>query len=166
VTEEALVINAIGSGQHVGAPWRHVGASHTGASHLRDDLPCQDRLRCELVPSAHGPVLLAVVADGAGSASEGARGAEIACARLVDWLRPGVDLIKLDMAGAWIRDGIEQTRTAVLGQAELMELPPRELASTLICAVIADDWSIFAQIGDGAIVRRAPESREWSYAFR
>src|SRR5688572_948273 len=74
--------------RQLGSMWRAVVGKETGSSHLRVNLPCQDRALFEITPDN---VLLAALADGAGSASEAARGAEIAVSSLLTHLRAHVD---------------------------------------------------------------------------
>ena len=58
----------------IGRGWRTVAVSEVGASHLKDDLPCQDACRVHVTPST----LIACVADGAGSGKHSAIGSRAA----------------------------------------------------------------------------------------
>ena len=59
--------------------WRTAHASAAGTSHVRAGTPCQDHGACALIPAAAGgEILVACVADGAGSAARSAEGARMA----------------------------------------------------------------------------------------
>ncbi len=131
--------------------WRFVASSVAGTSHLRDDRPGQDAHHCSVVEGDAGPVLIAVVSDGAGSSSHGGDGSAFVCADLASRLRTLPVLSDADGA-AWLRDSIDETRAALHTRADAAELPARQFAATLLCAVLAEKWSAFAQVGDGAIV--------------
>src|SRR5215831_7008349 len=63
--------------------WRYALASSVGTSHARKNQPCQDACLCRVVLSPiEDTVLVAVAADGAGSALRAEVGAALAC-RLV-----------------------------------------------------------------------------------
>jgi hypothetical protein len=148
-----------------GRLWRFAAATRTGTSHTREGLPCQDRHRCEVVDLPHGPVLVAVVSDGAGSASEGGRGAEFVCDELLARVRRRLPEITAGGDAAWLRDCVAEVRVNLLAEAERLGHPARQLASTLLCAVLAPQWSAFAQIGDGAIVTPEHGTGEWLWLF-
>ncbi|WP_238015166.1 PP2C family serine/threonine-protein phosphatase [Dactylosporangium sp. AC04546] len=146
------------------AAWRFAAAARPGTGHTREGLPCQDRYGCEVVPSPYGPVLVAIVSDGAGSAVEGERGAELICTELLDEIRRR--LADVVPAGTdWLRACVAVVRRRLLAEAERLGLPPRQLAATLLCAVLAPDWSTFAQIGDGAIVTPELGTGAWAWMF-
>jgi hypothetical protein len=56
---------------------------------------------------------------------------------------PGRELIEL-----WV----EAARGRLLEEAVAQDVPPRQLACTLLAAIVGDDWAAFVQIGDGVIV--------------
>src|SRR6185295_17598727 len=56
--------------------WRFAAAQATGSSHEKLSLPCQDRMTCAVLEGEDS--LIAVVADGAGTAGRGHEGAEVA----------------------------------------------------------------------------------------
>jgi hypothetical protein len=148
-----------------GASWRFAAASAAGTSHVRDGLACQDAYRCGVAATPAGPVLVVVVSDGAGSASEGARASRYVCDELLDHLLPAASDVTASIAIEWLRDGIAQTRDGLLTEAESSGKPPREFAATLLCAVLAEQWSGFAQIGDGAIVTPEAGTNTWAWLF-
>jgi hypothetical protein len=128
-------------------PWKCLGESIIGTAHVAAGLPCQDAHRLTVVEG----VLVAVVADGAGSASRADTGAQTACEFLRDavcrTLAEGVKPERATVHG-WFRGArAELERVAGLHQIDL-----RELACTALLAVVGREWAIFAQLGDGAIV--------------
>ena len=64
--------------------WQTIGASVTGASHVKTNLPCQDAHGFAELP---GGLLIAVVSDGAGSAPLAEVGAQTAVSAAMDYLR-------------------------------------------------------------------------------
>lgn len=148
--------------------WRYALASALGTSHLASGDPCQDRCSCELVTDGQGgSVLLAVAADGAGSAKFSDRGAEAACRTAVEWLRHY-------LGGGGRVD--ELTRGAVIDmvasiRGELRSLAlgagsrPRDFACTLLVAVVARDVAAFCQVGDGAVVVAPRHDDGFSWVF-
>jgi hypothetical protein len=143
--------------------WRYVVSSVVGTSHETRDLPCQDASACEVLDRREGgPVLIAVAADGAGSAAYAEIGAGIACDVLIDEAvafyregRTAKSLSRRHVVG-WL----ERVREEIDALAEVEGLARRDFACTMLLAVAEGDRAIFAQIGDGAIVvshRTAPD---------
>jgi hypothetical protein len=143
--------------------WRYALASVAGPSHARQCTPCQDAAACELLVAADGgPVLVAVVADGAGSAARSDEGAHLACARFVDGVRAlladggGPRDLTREFVATWLAD----FRAEVATRAEAAEGTARDYACTLLAAVVGDAAAAYCQIGDGAIVVAAPDHPE------
>lgn len=156
--------------------WRVLGASVCGTSHQRRSQPCQDAWQAKVRDDG---VLLAAVADGAGSASrshEGAREAvNAAISALIDLEIPAFESAEVAANSdakseeieateddldtpqscpfeAKFRPVLDRAKTAVANYAEAHSLPVRELASTLIVMVATSQGVVVAQIGDGAAV--------------
>lgn len=150
-------------------PWKFIFASVIGTSHTKAGTPCQDASACRLLTSADGSsVLVAVVADGAGSARKSEVGAALACSLFVEEMSSLFELggavreITLDFAKSWIT----RFRNEVTLRAESEELKPRDFACTFLAAVVGSDSAVFLQIGDGAIVvssRNEPD--EYGHIF-
>lgn len=135
--------------------WRFANSSVTGLSHLQQNVICQDRFACETVKTSEGEILIAVIADGAGSTSEGQTGAEIACETFVEQIsaflnsqNAAVGSLNEDFAKHWIAHFQTETKKA----AEEKNLELREFATTLVAAVIGETSGVFYQIGDGGAV--------------
>lgn len=100
--------------------------------------------------------MIAAVADGAGSASLGDVGAELAASKAVEALHQfGLESridIDDDAIGQSLKDAMEAARAALVTEAESREVDQRELASTLILLVATKDGIAAAQVGDGASV--------------
>jgi hypothetical protein len=145
------------------AGWRVAAASVAGAAHVRQGLGCQDTHLWRVAGGASAaPVLIAVLADGAGSASRAEAGARLACAFILG----AVESLLAEGAGprdvdrgrveAWLAELAAET--ARLAAAE--GLAPRDFSSTLLTAVVAADCAAFFQVGDGAIVVDAEPPRQ------
>lgn len=133
--------------------WRITAASVRGKSHEKTGHPCQDSHHYLVTPDG---VLLAAVADGAGTASRSEIGSAIAARAAVESLSlrdsrtpwPSDD-------GGWrclLTSALESALAAVEDSAAALTIPPRDLATTLILMVATSDCVACAQIGDGAAV--------------
>jgi serine/threonine protein phosphatase PrpC len=76
----------MGSGCLVMTSWTWAAASCVGTSHVRTNTRRQDAYSCS-ISGIEGDTLIAVVSDGAGSASRGGEGASLACRTLISRAR-------------------------------------------------------------------------------
>lgn len=127
--------------------WRAVAASVAGARHRDRDTGCEDASAVEVGDDG---TLLLVVADGAGSASRAAEGAQRAVGAAMDALRAGMAVgAALAVARAALEPTVEEAAAGVrLG----------DRATTLLVVRASGDRLETAQIGDGAVVVRCGES--------
>ncbi len=138
--------------------WRAAYASVAGTSHVRTGLPCQDASGCRVL----GPVLVAAVADGAGSVPLAAEGAQLTVERFLTGIGdaaqadPALDFLTL----GYVRDWLAALRMEMMG---LGEAPLEDYACTLLGAVIGEGVAVFVQIGDGAIVTSEGEGLDWVF---
>jgi hypothetical protein len=134
--------------------WNLVFGSVQGTSHQRTGKRCQDYCTGQSIATPSGVVLVAACADGAGSAEHSDAGARIACEAFVR--QACITLGEGALDGVPGRDVVlnwnEQSREEIRSEAHTRNLPIRELACTLITAIVGESWGVFTQIGDGAIV--------------
>jgi hypothetical protein len=103
-----------------------------------------------------------VVADGAGSASHSEVGATFVCDALVDAI---AKCDSLEVGLETVRTLVEGVRQSLVKYAAHLDVELRQLASTLLLAVIYPDCCIFGQIGDGGIVVRSDQSSVYEVIF-
>jgi hypothetical protein len=148
----------------VTSAWRWAGACAIGTSHLKANLECQDRAGCLTFEISSGPVIVAVVSDGAGSAREAAHGASIVCSefhrRAGAYFRSGgaLALIDTELAADWI----DSIRDRISAAAHSATLWPRDYAATLVALMANNEHGVVVHVGDGAAVVRHRETQEWS----
>ena len=151
------------------ALWKYTFASAVGTSHTKTGAPCQDASACRVLNTTGGdPVLVAVAADGAGSASRAEVGSALACELFVGEMHAlfesGATLE--DLTRDFVVDWITHFHNQVSYRAEAEDLRPRDFACTLLAAVVGTEMSVFMQIGDGAIViSDAGEPDEFTWVF-
>ncbi|RCS56092.1 protein phosphatase 2C domain-containing protein [Bremerella cremea] len=139
--------------------WKVVFDSVIGKSHVNSGLPCQDACRVVNLESELDRLLVACVADGAGSASHSDEGATLACDTFVKLMQEA----NLDLAnsetdwGALVQSWISEIREKLDQRAVELGVPVRQLACTFLAAVIGNERALFLQIGDGAIVRNSAD---------
>lgn len=137
--------------------WRTIYDSVTGTSHEGTGQPCQDACRVVSLQRAGEIVLVIACSDGAGSATLSHIGSQLACDSIVESASQSALLpdnpIGRDIIAEWYR----AARTAVVDEAANREVASRELACTLLVAVVGRDWAAFGQLGDGAIVIEPPD---------
>jgi len=138
-----------------GGTWKVVSASVRGSSHLKTDTPCQDASACEVLEN---DVLVAAVADGAGSAACGDRGAQVAARLAVATLAAHAwQMTRSNSDEQWSRlllAAMDVARGHVEMTAAAGNRPSRQFATTLILFAAMPDLIVAAQIGDGAVVFR------------
>lgn len=132
-----------------------------GASHIKSKLPCQDAVEFALPMPG---LLLAAAADGAGSASESLLGASVACRTAIEHLQAKLGAEKklpdLKAGGeAVLKEAFSRAREAVLAEAKKLNLPVRELASTLLLLAATPEAVCALQIGDGAALLLKPDDQ-------
>ena len=137
--------------------WRVATATAPGSSHLKEGLPNQDAEAYRVIESGTGEVLIAAVADGAGSASRSDEGSRIAVDSAVTTIVDGIDrqpwaALYKHPAESLARDAIMRARADVEHYGRQHGIVPRELASTLIVAFACDGLITAAQVGDGAVM--------------
>lgn len=148
--------------------WRVSHASAIGQAHLNQNTECQDRFRCRAVETGEGEVLIAAIADGAGSTTSGGRGAEIACETFVesvtDFLNAkdaSVKSLNEEFGYGWL--GFARRKISEAAQAD--EKTVRDYAATFLGAVVGARSAAFYQIGDGGIVfSSAAEAPNYRFA--
>ena len=136
--------------------WMVSKASVTGTSHRRTGLPCQDSSSYSIADE----VLIAAVADGAGSATMSDVGSALAAETSVRTIERLLNdyhdhtphplhetCLKRVVAGA-----VEEARRELHEESQRREVNVRQLATTLLLAVHTRDIMAAAQIGDGAMV--------------
>jgi hypothetical protein len=139
--------------------WRTISRSVRGQAHVADGLPCQDSSRVEVLGADSSGILVACVADGAGSAPRSHIGSRLVCQTIFDCVsgyceRSGsIGHLTLQVIQDWCDSGLE-----VIGsEARESDRPVREFATTLCAAILGPSGSCFFQIGDGAIVLQSGE---------
>ena len=136
--------------------WMVSRASVTGTSHRRTGLPCQDSSSYSIADE----VLIAAVADGAGSAAMSDVGSALAAETSVNVAER---LLRGDHAHAphplhesclkrVVADAVEEARRELHEESQRREVDVRQLATTLLLAIHTRDIMAAAQIGDGAMV--------------
>jgi hypothetical protein len=146
-------------------PWKLLCGSAAGTSHQRRGDGCQDYAHGVVLDTGNSSILVAACSDGAGSAPQAALGARLAALGFIRFaseaLRGGLFIQDIDaqLALRWH----EQIRGIMSLEASLRNLELRDLACTLLTAIIADDKAVFSQVGDGVIVYR--EGRDFRTAF-
>lgn len=136
-------------------PWRVFAASAIGKSHIDGGLSCQDAWGSAFDNTR----LVAVVCDGAGSASKSDAGAR-ECADSICQFLTAVDSSSSScITPPVIEQAIEAARARLQWRADELGLPIRELACTVVGVVLFQDGGYLFHIGDGmAVVELADDS--------
>ena len=157
--------HAPATGEREAKHWRVVRASVQGTSHSRTGQHCQDS--SSVGENAPEKMLVAAIADGAGSAEHSADGSRIAaCAatqRAVRLMRLHVQPYYEGVLEEILKESVHFARKALEAEAHRRKKSLREFATTLIVAICAPEITGAAQIGDGAMVtadKRMPQDDE------
>ena len=135
------------------------GVSVRGASHERLGLPCQDAHQWTTLSEE---LILAAVADGAGSALLAEVGATLAVAAAISSARER--FAENSSSGAlrhlnWealLSNTLSTARATLEREAQVRALPLRDFACTLTVVAAGRDFVAAMQVGDGAVVVAEP----------
>lgn len=134
--------------------WRVMRTSVQGTSHAKIGQPCQDS--SSVGENAPAGVLVAAVADGAGSAELSADGSRIAaCAATksaTGLLRQHVHPLYEGVLEEILQESVRAARKELEAESHRQKKPLRDFATTLIVAICAPEITGAAQIGDGAMI--------------
>jgi hypothetical protein len=134
--------------------WKSACASVTGSSHTSRGEKGQDACSAGTVRLSDNDYFIGIAADGAGSTTDGGRGARIACGMISGGVRetirdkPDLSVITDEEVQGWIA----AARGAIEEEADEYGKKPRDYATTVLCAVAGNGHALFFQIGDGAMV--------------
>jgi hypothetical protein len=138
--------------------WRYTGQSVTGTSHERAGLPCQDAHRIEII----NDILIAVVADGAGSAKYADKAAQLVTEQAILSVKEICTKVSRthDAHGTFdqaewqkqLEGLIAFLRIRLEEKAQELTCQLRDLATTFLLAIVLPEGIIGLQIGDGGIV--------------
>lgn len=132
--------------------WVWAGATAIGTSHLATGAPCQDAIDCTVWRcNGESPVLIAALADGAGSAAREQFGARRATQVFVDVAHQAFEE-GADCTEVVLRHAVEQARLALDLTAGHVGCAIDDLAATLLVAILSPAGGAIGQIGDGAVV--------------
>jgi serine/threonine protein phosphatase PrpC len=127
--------------------WLISHAVVTGKVHIDGGLPCQDS--CAVRTSADGAWLVAVVSDGAGTASKAHLGAQAVTAGIADRLITLVPKIDARGPGVWLRDEIQRALIDVRDALRERQQDIRDFHCTVVGMLLGKTGGIILHIGDG-----------------
>lgn len=138
--------------------WQVVGASVAGRWHGRHGVPCQDAYAYEILREG----VVVAVADGLGSAPRSEEGASLAVNRGIDSLKLTLNKGVPTNPDEWkslLSSAFLAVRKALKSKAHEDEEELRSFATTLILAVVMDQWLTVGHIGDGAVVMLSADDK-------
>ena len=141
--------------------WTWACASNIGTSHVRTGQRLQDAFSCFALDASGGQFFVALVADGAGSATYGGEGAAVVCRTIGLALRAHFTRTAVLPQQGDFETWVDEARDRIYQAAKLRDKDPRDFASTLVCAVSNGSESVFAHVGDGCAVVRNVAGAEW-----
>jgi serine/threonine protein phosphatase PrpC len=130
---------------------RVIAASVRGASHAKAGQPCQDAHAAVVFA---GDILVAAVADGAGSAAFAGEAAAMAVRRAVETAqgRTREQLYEHGEQRVTLCEALREARLTLEQEAEARRVSTREFATTLIVLIATPEVAAAAQVGDGAAI--------------
>lgn len=130
--------------------WTWASATCRGTSHVKAGTRGQDASAC--IVAGPSNALLAVVSDGAGSASFGGQGAWMTCRTIVQAARRHLvsssEMPSDDQCWLWL----DEARDRIGQAADRRGATPRQFAATLVAVIASETESLILHVGDGAAV--------------
>lgn len=145
-----------------------MAASVIGTSHEKTGGTCQDANDCQIYTSRYGEkILVAVVADGAGSAACGGEGATRTCRALQGLMDEHLDSgrtveeVTRETVGSWIIT----IQNLLEEEAKVLCRERRDFACTMLGLIVSESCAACLQVGDGVIVLADSEEHAYGHVF-
>ena len=138
--------------------WVVLSASVQGTRHIQAALPCQDAHAYKVINDS---TLVVAVADGLGSAACAQAGAQLAASSAVAYVEQELRKALPGDEASWIqlaRDGFLSACDRLQEEAAKNQADLRDYGTTLILAILTDDWLVTGHIGDGVVVASMEDS--------
>lgn len=131
--------------------WQVVAASTRGTGHIKQDLPCQDAFKFNIIENC----AIAAVADGLGSAGKSEQGSKMAVESALAVLETALDKkqpVNIDEWEEILLNSFKEARQSLEHLAKSKDSPLRDFGTTLIVVAVTPEFLSVAHIGDGAVV--------------
>ncbi len=133
--------------------WRTVAASAVGTSHIALGDPCQDSCLASVEQMSDGQPLLSIfVSDGAGSASYGGDGAELAIEASAAFVSSRCTSPHFTLNDEFAAECVMAVRERLYAEAEKHGRRVRDYACTFLGVLSSSQGTLIMQIGDGGVV--------------
>lgn len=133
--------------------WKAIGQSVIGTSHLAIGISCQDAVNHTVVTTTDDTeVLLVTISDGAGSALYAAEAAQMVTGKATDYIKELLQKNNI-ICETHVYALAEHLYDQLAQAAGSNEVTIDEYSCTMLGAIIHQQYAVFYQIGDGAIIR-------------
>ena len=128
--------------------WRVIGDAVQGKSHIKQNVPCQDKV----YTLNRNNCIAAALSDGAGSAALSHYGAECITKSICEFLCEHYDRLYMEENGVLVKQELMKYISLKLNETcSMMQCEYRDLASTVLAVAIKDETFIIVHLGDGVI---------------
>jgi hypothetical protein len=167
LTENPQTNNQRRSSWRRGADWSIAGVSVVGTSHIESRLPCQDRFEFAIGQRKDGAEsVVAVVSDGASSASRAKQGAEVTCSTLLREVARALAASEPSkITDACVYSWFSAVRENIRKIALVTQLEIADFSATALLVVAGEFTAICAQVGDGGIIVQGSKRQNAEIAF-
>jgi len=139
--------------------WTWAAASSRGTSHEKTGTRLQDAFSCW--SPASSSTIVALISDGAGTASHGRQGAALVCRSIMTQARRHFSKIAELPSDQDIAIWFDATRDLIGAVAQRHFLELRDFASTSVCVFSTGSQTVIAHVGDGCAVLCEADSDLW-----
>lgn len=147
--------------------WTHIQAVQIGTAHSQLGLFCQDKAVSEEVKTEEDSVFVAVVSDGAGSASHSHIGSNIATQLTLKYIKEFLEcnssIESLAESEVTIQGWVRQIQEQIIEVANDAGVSRHKYACTLTVAIVHASLGLFFQVGDGGIIFGKDDSYDLAF---
>lgn len=132
--------------------WRVVSASVTGSNHIGSQRGCEDALYPIYESDVAEDILVYAVADGLGSASHAAQGAQCAVLKAVMAMRDRLTTMTIPLESDVVNAVFHDVHQALVQLADQLNVSVNDVACTLQLVVMNAQQLLMGQVGDGLVL--------------